>query len=292
MSDNYGYITKFMIQSFPVHPDFIGWSFEMNALEIGTDDITSESGVSIESITTQSVSAPTYTNISITFNNLSILESDVYFQTSGQSFSLVENNIAKITPDLPWSSSGSTSISFSISNYLVSSPSWIIIDSITGTLTITSPDVDADTKFEFYINSAISGVTDSIQKLIKLTILNWSVQNCQKCSSSSSTLCEICYTGFNLISSQWHSQQVPAQDFPSTSSSHNSTSETSQTLKTTSIWVFGATVGVVAVMSLLNTSSMTGLWSMINQLQLFFLLLLTRAYIPDEVKVVIIGSKI
>ena len=38
-----------------------------------------------------------------------------------------------------------------------------------------------------------------------------------------------------------------------------------------------------------NTSSIAVIWLMINQLQIYFLLLLTRAFIPDDVKTWIIG---
>ena len=45
------------------------------------------------------------------------------------------------------------------------------------------------------------------------------------------------------------------------------------------------------ITSMLNVSSGSGIWLFINEAQLFFLLLLTRAYIPDDVKLVITGLK-
>ena len=48
---------------------------------------------------------------------------------------------------------------------------------------------------------------------------------------------------------------------------------------------------VVTLMSLINSSSMASLWTMINQVQLYFLLLLTRASIPYDVQNAIIGAK-
>ena len=44
-------------------------------------------------------------------------------------------------------------------------------------------------------------------------------------------------------------------------------------------------------MSALNSKSIIHIWSIINQVQLFFLLLLTRAYIPNDVKNIIVGIK-
>ena len=49
---------------------------------------------------------------------------------------------------------------------------------------------------------------------------------------------------------------------------------------------------IVSVISrLLNVSSGSSIWLLINEAQLFFLLLLTRAYVPDDVKLVITGLK-
>ena len=63
-------------------------------------------------------------------------------------------------------------------------------------------------------------------------------------------------------------------------------------MTTTSQSVTGSTTVVVGGVSLANTSSLSSLWSMVNQIQLLFLLLLTRAYIPLDVKAVITGSKL
>ena len=43
---------------------------------------------------------------------------------------------------------------------------------------------------------------------------------------------------------------------------------------------------------MLNGTSLSSLWSVINQVQIFFLLLITGAYIPEDVKEVITGQKI
>ena len=49
------------------------------------------------------------------------------------------------------------------------------------------------------------------------------------------------------------------------------------------IWVI---IIVSVITCMLNVASISSLWSLINQVQLFFLLLITRAYIPDDVKLV------
>ena len=51
--------------------------------------------------------------------------------------------------------------------------------------------------------------------------------------------------------------------------------------------------GSVAASNAASSSSVSSIWSMINQIQIFFLLLLlTRAFLPDSVKQVITGSNV
>ena len=108
-----------------------------------------------------------------------------------------------------------------------------------------------------------------------MKVLNWNVDNCYRCSSTSTSTWEACNSGYNLHNGGWIKP-----------------TKTAQSLKTTSQTILGSTTGVVAVFSLFNVSSISSLWSMMNQLQLFFLLFLTRAFIPLDVQTVITGSKI
>ena len=68
-------------------------------------------------------------------------------------------------------------------------------------------------------------------------------------------------------------------------------SETSQALTTTTASLVGATFWIVTIMNLINSSSMINLWAMVNQVQLFLLFILTRAFIPPDVKNIITGVK-
>ena len=133
-----------MINAISAQSDFSSTSsIAMNVLSSGTEDFIFESSISINSPASIVVSVGSYSNqTSALYIQGSISISDVYFQTNDQSFSVVENNIIKITPDLPWSSSGTTLISFSIANYNGDiSPSWVSINSGTGELSVGAPDV-------------------------------------------------------------------------------------------------------------------------------------------------------
>ena len=150
-------------------------------------------------------------------------------------------------------------------------PAWVIIDSISGTLAITTPEVDLDTDYYFYIDSTISGVTSKIQKLIKLSILNCTSSKCQKCSNTNSSTCEIWKSGYNLVSGSW---SAPIQN-----SVVEVASKAAQTLSTVTTSVVAANVGVTVFTSLLSTVSIASLWMTINQLQLFFALYFPYIYL-------------
>ena len=197
----------------------------------------------------------------------------------------MENSATQILPDLPCSISGSTSISFSTANYMASIvPSWVAIDSVSGILSINAPDVSLDTEYDFYINSAVSGVSSPIQKMIKLIITYCAAKNWKKCISTNSLVCEIWFSGYVLASGMWDISKT------TTSQRSQTTSETSIVLSKTTTSIAITITGIFVLTSLINTSNIASLWMTINQLQLFFLLLLTRAFLSKDIRAVIEGS--
>ena len=166
-------MTKFVPSSFDAQTDFSVGTLTFNFLSSGVKDILSDTPATISSATTQTVGSGSYTNQSVSYSVSSSTISDVLYQTSDQSLSIIENTSSSVTPILPCSSSGSTSITYSLSAYNGGTvPSWVTINSSTGTLTLTALNVSADTEFDFYVDSAIAGVTNPVKKLIKLTVLN------------------------------------------------------------------------------------------------------------------------
>ena len=121
------------------------------------------------------------------YQSISDTTSDVYFQVNTQTFSVCESTNSTQTPNLPWSFTGSTSITYSLSSYKGSIvPSFVSINSTTGILTITAPWVTSSTDYTFSILSAVSGFTDPAQTIIKL-----SVKNCTAGSCSSSEVANL-----------------------------------------------------------------------------------------------------
>ena len=248
----------------------------MNALSTGIEVISTQSGQAIASSGSPDVYLPSYLSPTVTYSSLFTFE--VVYQINEQSLSVVENNILKIIPDLTCSLSGSTTILYSINNYMSSiAPSWISINSDTGELTITPPTVNSNTEYYFYVNSEISGISDPVQKLIKLTVQGCHVSNWLKCSSTSDSICSTCNIGFVLNYDVW---SVPIS---------NKNSETSKALSSAVTTLVGAIFGLSILTSFINISSIASLWMSINQLQMFFLLLITRSYIPEDIKSFITG---
>ena len=164
----------------------------MTVLATGTDEFISEFGVTIPAVEASfTPGGMSYSNQTVTYEFLSSTTSDVYYQLADQSISVIESSTSSLTPDLPCSSSGSTTITYTTANYgSTTVPSWVSINSNTGALSITSTVVDADTEYNFYINSAITGSSDLYQKKVKLIVINCSVLNCQTCTTSSGSTCQ------------------------------------------------------------------------------------------------------
>ena len=216
----------------------------MNVLPLGSYDVVTEIGIPALSSTLISASPISWINQTYTIDQNYWTE--VYFQTDSQSVSVTEKTSTQVLPDLYCSLSSSTSIVFSLGSFNSEVvPSWVAVNANTGLLNITSPEVEQDTNYSFYVNAMITSLTLQKQKLIKLTVKDWST---------------------------WGSQ-------------------TAKTLRITVQSIFWIIIVVSVIMNMLNVSSGSSIWSMINQAQLFFLLLLTRAYIPDDVKLVITGLK-
>ena len=172
----------------------------------------------------------------------------------------MENSATQTLPDLPCTISGSISISFSTANYMTSIvPSWVAIYSVSGILSINAPEVSSNTEYDFYINSAVSGVSSPIQKLIKLIITNCAAKNWKKCISTNSLACETCLSGYVLSSGVCNISKA---------------SETAKVLSKTSTSAVITITGIVVLTSIINTSSIANLWMYINQLQLFIFVIL------------------
>ena len=223
----------------------------MTVLSSGTDDIIPQSGVTIAAADVSfTPAAGTYSNQTVTYNFVSSSTSDIYFQVKTQTFSVCELSTSTQAPNLPCSFTGSTSITYSLSSYKGSTvPSFVSINSLTGVLTITAPCVSGSPDYTFNILSAVSGVTDPVPTIIKLSV--------KQCSSG------IC-----------------------------SSSEVAKSLNTATQVVIAATVLLSIGLSFTNLSLLAILWSSINQMQIFFLLFLTWAFIPKDIEVIITGLTI
>ena len=144
----------------------------------------------------------------------------------------------------------------------------------------------------------ISDVANPIQKLVKITVLNWAAANWLKWLGQSNTTWQTCNSGYNLVSGTWiiqtsNSSSTTSNSSSTTSSASNSTepSTTSKSVGTAIQSMNGATAGFVVVSSILNTSSLSSLWWVFNQMQIFLLLVLSGVYLPIDVENILTGLK-
>ena len=185
----------------------------------------------------------------------------MYFYTNDQTLSVSSGSKSQIIPDISWTPSGSsTTISYSVSDYPgYNVISWVSIDSVSGQLTINSPISTSDVQYKFYVNSAISSVSSPTLKLILLTVKAWKVANWQTWISDSSSTCSAWVSDYTLNTGTWvYSSEL--------------TQKTAVALKYTSVAIIAIVSWLVIVSSIMNTSSMSSLWSLVNQVQIFFIL--------------------
>ena len=282
----------------------------MNSLSSGTEDITADTGQTFGTSTSLAVGVPSplYTNQTVTYVSGASYTSDVSYQTSSQTYTFSKNGNILITPDISCSFSGSTSITYSLASYSGNAiPSWVTISSSTGQLTITTPNPAVNTDYPFYISSTISGVTGAVNKLITITISSWTVSNWQVCQATNVAIWTTCNSGYTLSSNSWSltpaSTNSPSTTSPAnpanSSTTNNSTSSsinnnfdlkiTAQVSKNLIVASFIASSVSLLISNTSMASSISTIWLVINQVQLFFLLFLTRAFIPEQIKEVIIG---
>ena len=275
--------------------DFLSVGWSITALSAGTDNIIAQSGITIASPDASfTPAAGTYTNQSVTYNFVISTTSDVYLQINAQAFSVSESTTSTQVPDLSCSSSGSTSIVFSLNSYNSAIvPSFVSINSTTGVLSISAPSVSSSINYSFYITSTISGISSPVQKIINLTVKKCTVINCQICTISDSSVCAICNLGFNLSFGSCNLPETQSAQSQTQSAQPETTiSETAKLLSTINQVVTGAIILISVGLSLANISSMSSLWSVINQMQILFLLFLTGAFIPKDIEIIITGVSI
>ena len=235
------YQTKFMASSINYHPSFTSSSLSLYPLSNGVNDIVSDTTVSISNILSDTITITSYANMTFTYSVISgtTYSSDINFQTNDLTIYVAENNILTVYPNLPCSISGSTSISYSLASYNGASiPSWISIDSISGILTISAPDVTTDSSNYFYVNTLVSSGSSTLTKLIKLTVLNCVAQNWEKCSSQSATTWASWSSGYSFNSGNWIKQA----------------SETAKALSTTTQSIVGAVAAAVLIDNIISIS--------------------------------------
>ena len=147
-----------------------------------------------------------------------------------------------------------------------------MIDPNTGAISISSYNVTADTDIAFYVNSVISGITNPIQKVINLKILNWLAQYCQRCTNSDAQKWDLWDSGYSLSSYSW----ILNVSTPATSNSSKSDNEKdkisgfSNVAKAVTQLSMIVTSLMIIVSSWTFPSSFSSLWLSAHQMQIFF----------------------
>ena len=147
--------------------------------------------------------------------------------------------------------------------------SWISFDTSSTLITMSPPTVSKDSTFKFYINSDISGNSNSARNIMVVDVKVWLSQNWQCWSSYDSPTWTKCNSSFTLNAGTWTNSNTSVNT-PTTAK----VSENAKAASLTTQSIIGLVSALVTLGSMMNTSSMACLWSLVNQAQSFFLLLL------------------
>ena len=180
---------------------------------------------------------------------------------------------------LTCSVSGLTDVNYSIGYYLNSKvPSWAKLNLNKNQLILDTPRLYQDTNFSFAADLAVAGDANLYQKPIFVQVLYWQVQHWITWENAQYDKWKICEEGYSVFSDLhiWAISEISGDVKVITSITFSS---------------FITRIVAVVFMSIVSLSSPQGLWIMINQIQLLFILFITGADIPKDVVDFIIGMK-
>jgi hypothetical protein len=167
---NEWWIPTFYYHLVTEHPNF--------AIDAGTLTVSVLTGESI--VTKSDVMYPLVTQTFIVNNSptsgavayiesTNWVENIVYFSAS-QTITVISGENFKISPEVTCSTTG-VAVNYAFSSYNSESvPTWVTIDSSTGVLTGTAPEVDSATSYSMYIDSTSSEFTGASQKLLIIKV--------------------------------------------------------------------------------------------------------------------------
>ena len=186
---NCSYISKWMIDQFSSHPDFQASGLSMSIGTSGSYDIIQKkTPTSISSQTSGGSSTYSYLSSSFTIQNMTGEYYQVQINITPETYSnLLVNSVIVKTPSLTCSTT--STITFTLASYNGGQiPSWVSCNSVSGVLTMNTPNASSSTNYMFYINADVPGTLSPIQKLITIGITQCLVSHWDTWSSTDTTV--------------------------------------------------------------------------------------------------------
>ena len=119
-------------------------------------------------------------------------------------------------------------------------------------------------------------------------MIDWKVTHCSKWINSNGLEWSVWNAGYSISSNKWI---IPNNSQSSSNQTTSQVSETAKMMRSTLQIATTIIAGIVVVSSFISISSMSSIWLMVHQIQIFFLLLITGVFIPVDVISVITGMK-
>lgn len=148
---------------------------------------------------------------------------------------------------------------------------------MTECLTLTHSLIDLNTLVAFKLEVVFLAITQN--KEIRIKVYRCLVANCRVCKSYDHTACFQWNNGFDLSNNEKScTEKVP--EVQNTTATNTTTATTAQTAAQSAV---GASVMVGSMSSVLSGSSPQGMWSSVNQFQLYLLVPLVGAFIHQRI---------
>jgi hypothetical protein len=186
-----------------------------------------------------------------------------FFLDTFVNMTLPENYQRIISLDLVWSITGATTITYSLTqNGDYELPSWVSVNNADKQLEISAPNVDKTSQFSFAIESTVLGETAVTPSYV--TVVDWKVENCHQCQTDN-TKWQICEDGLTT-----------------NDESTKCISKTTGAVLAAAQGMVAASAGVGAALAT-SGSSFQSMFASVNQFQMFMILPLIGAEIPEDI---------
>ncbi|CAI2379904.1 unnamed protein product [Moneuplotes crassus] len=268
-------LIRSQVQDFDRFPSLISQSSSFTS--VATNNIVGDAGT-ITPLSRTIRSTSSIGSVSLSSSSLTMASTGLTYITALWNEDYVERYLfdSKVNLTFTWAcshSSSSTIIVFDLHSLDSETvPSWVYLDAQNEILTLNkTPNVSQNTLYKFALS--IDDGSVSAQKKFYITVQQCGVANCKSCQIEDPNKCSECNVGYELSNSQ--------------DTCIGADAKAEAIIGKT---IIGISIILGVLLSIASISSPVGMFSLINQFQMYILLPLIPPYFPSKVFQFILGA--